>query len=157
MFMVCASGGVVKRGVYVLLGLLLCAITVHAQPEPNPYPPDSLLKGILDFHEPTAIRGRIPYIDKKKQNIWVDWAQLSVERPSFEKGWTLVPGEWTIAVQPLNQAQFYDLQQMAKGTVLELVIQVDQEGVRRILFFHELARLPKVYTKLSISGIVPEK
>lgn len=147
-----------EKGIYQFLGLLLCTIAAHAQlePESKPYPPDAFLKGILDFEEPTGLRGRILYIDRTKQIIWIEWAQLLMDRPSCEKGWMLVPGEWTIAVQPLNQAQFYDLQQMVKGTILDLVIQLDQEGLRGILSFHELALLPKVYTTFSVSGIVPE-
>ena len=156
MFTMCTSRELVKMGVYVLLAMLLSAITANATGEPKPYPPDALLKGILDFHEPTALRGRTLYTDGKKQIIWFDWVQLSENRPSFKKGWQLVPGEWTIAVHPLNQAQFYDLQQMAEGTILELIIQLDQEGIRRILSFQELALLPKVHAKFSTSGLLPE-
>jgi len=156
-----ASRSAMKGGAYLILAVLLAVSTAHAQSErplqPEPYPPDSLLKGILDFREPTAFRGKVFYINQTEQIIWVEWLQLSLDRPSFEKGWKLVPGEWTIAVQPLNQSQFYDLQQMAEGTVLELVIQLDHEGLRRILSFQELALLPKVYSKFPTSGIIPEK
>ena len=58
---ICASGGLVKRGIYVFLGLLLSAMPANVQVEPEPYPPDVLLKGILDFREPTALPGKILY------------------------------------------------------------------------------------------------
>lgn len=150
-----------KNRILLILGLVLCSLATHgqthAQPELKPYPPDALLNGILDFREPTGLRGRVLYLDKKNQIIWLDWAQISVDRPKFEKSWKLVPNEWIIAVHPLNQSQFYDLQQMAKGTALEIVIQLDQEGLRRILSFQELALLPKIHAKFSTSTMVPAR
>ena len=135
---------------FLLLWLIFCTHSVNAQLAPEPYPPDALLKGILDFHEPTALRGNLLYIDRKKQIIWLDWAQVSEDRPSFKKHWKLVPGQWRVAVYPLNQAQFYDLQQMTIGATLQIVIQLDHDGLRRILSFQELELLPKVYSTLPI-------
>lgn len=137
-------------GIFLVFCLAFGIFSAEAQKEPEPFPPDALLKGILDFHEPTALRGRLLYINKKEQIIWLDWAQVSEDWPSFEKGWKLVPGEWRVALYPFNQAQFYDLQQLPRETAIELVIQLDHEGHRRILSFQKLAHLPKVYSKLSL-------
>ncbi len=136
-------------GILIFVWFSCVLVSAKAEIDLVPYPPDALLKGVLDFGEPTALRGEIFYIEPEKQTIWLDWVQVSEDRPFFEKKWQLVPGEWRIAVFPLNQAQFYQLQQLAKGTVLELVIQVDQEGLRRILSFQSIPGYPKVHLQLS--------
>lgn len=138
----------------ILLGVawMLWINPAQAEHEPQPYPPDALLKGILDFREPTGIRGRLLYTDGKKQIIWLEWAQVPVEETPSRTSWQRVPNEWTIAVHPLNQSQFYILQQMSQGTALEMVIQLDQEGIRRILSFEELALIPKVDSMFPFSA-----
>ncbi len=140
-----------KAGAILLLLALMCVgTTAQADIKPEPYPPDALLQGVLDFREPTGIRGRLLHIDREKQIIWLEWAQVSVDSPLFQKEWERVPNEWIIAVHPLNQSQFYILTQMAKGTALEMVIQLDQEGCRCILSFQELPLLPKVGSTFSL-------
>jgi hypothetical protein len=133
-----------------LLALICWTASAQAEIEPKTYPPDALLKGILDFREPTGIRGRLLHVEQTKQIIWLEWAQVSVDSPLFQEDWKEVPNEWIIAVHPLNQSQFYTLQQIPKGTALEMVIQLDQEGSRRILFFQELSMLPKVDSTFSL-------
>lgn len=137
-----------RSGIKVLAVLLLVSIfwssPTRAGEEPQPYPPDALLHGVLDFREPTGIRGRLLFVDHGKQTVWLEWAQVAVAGTSSRKRWKRVPNEWNLAIQPLNQSQFYDLQQLPDGTLLEVVIQLDREGSRRILSFEKLVRLPKV-------------
>ncbi len=117
---------------------------VNAQLEPAPHSLDTFLKGILDFHDPTGIRGSLRYIDKEEKIIWLDWTQRSDDRPLFIAGWTWVPGEATLAVHPTDPTQFDQLQQIPKGTAIEMVIQLDQDGHRRILSYQDLSLPPKV-------------
>ena len=118
--------------------------SVNAQLEPAPHPLDSFLTEILDFHDPTGIRGTLRYIDIEEQTIWLNWEQGSEDRPLFNTGWKLVPGDATLAVHPKNSEQFDELQQISKGTAIEMIIQLDQEGHRRILSFQDLSIPPKV-------------
>jgi len=55
-----------------------------------------------------------------------------------------VPGEATLAVHPTDPTQFDELQQIPKGTAIEMVIQLDQDGQRRILSYQGLSLPPKV-------------
>ena len=128
----------------LFLLLILFPLPVNAQLEPAPHPLDTFLTGILDFHDPTGIRGSLRYIDKEEKIIWLDWTQRSDDRPLFNAGWTWVPGEATLAVHPTDPTQFDQLQQIPKGTAIEMVIQLDQDGQRRILSYQDLSLPPKV-------------
>lgn len=55
-----------------------------------------------------------------------------------------MPGEATLAVHPTDPIQFDQLQQIPKGTPIEMVIQLDQDGHRRILSYQDLSLPPKV-------------
>ena len=57
-------------------------------------------------------------------------------------GWMNVPGEPTLAVHPDQADQLHAMQRIKKGTPVELVIQLDTEGKRRILSFQDLT-LPR--------------
>ena len=61
-------------GMVMFLGLMTSALPAHAL-EPAPHPLDTFLTNILNFHEPTGIRGTVRYIDKGEKNIWLDWEQ----------------------------------------------------------------------------------
>jgi len=128
----------------LFLLLILFPLPVNAQLEPASHPMDTFLKGILDFHDPTGIRGSLRYIDKEEKIIWLDWTQRSDDRPLFIAGWKWVPGEATLAVHPTDPTQFDQLQQIPKGTAIEMVIQLDQGGQRRILSYQDLSLPPKV-------------
>jgi len=71
----------------LFLLLILFPLPVNAQLEPAPHPMDTFLTGILDFHDPTGIRGSLRYIDKEEKIIWLDWTQRSDDRPLFNAGW----------------------------------------------------------------------
>ena len=88
--------------------------------------------------KPTGIRGQLRFIDVAAEEIWLDWEQRSDDRPLFGKGWKLVPGEPMLAVHPSDPAQFEALQQFKRGTPLEMVIQLDQQGRRRILSYRDV-------------------
>ena len=93
-----------KAGEFILLLALMCwGTTAQAEIEHKAYPPDALLQGVLDFREPTGIRGRLLYVEQTKQIIWLEWAQVSVDSPLFQEDWKGVPNEWIIAIHPLNQ------------------------------------------------------
>ena len=127
----------------VLLGLMTSALPATAL-EPEPHPLDTFLTDILNFREPTGIRGTVRYIDKAEQNIWLNWEQRSDDRPLFDSGWKLVPEDTTLLVYPQDSAQYKELEPMAKGTPIEMVIQFDQEGHRRILSYQDLSQPPKI-------------
>ncbi len=55
-----------------------------------------------------------------------------------------MPGEATLAVHPTDPTQFDQLQQIPKGTPIEMVIQLDQDGQRRILSYQDLSLPSKV-------------
>ncbi len=133
-----------NMGPLLFLLLIIFPLPVNAQLEPAPHPLDTFLSGILDFHDPTGIRGSLRYIDKEEKIIWLDWTQRSDDRPLFNAGWTWVPGEATLAVHPTDPTQFDQLQQIPKGTPIEMVIQLDQDGQRRILSYQDLSLPPKV-------------
>ena len=108
--------------------------------EPEPHPLDTFLTAILNFREPTGIRGTVRYIDKAEQNIWLNWEQRSDDRPVFDTGWELVPEGTTLLVYPQDPGQYQELEPMAKGTPIEMVIQFDQKGHRRILSYQDLSQ-----------------
>ncbi len=130
-------------GMMILFGLIFSPISVAAL-EPAPHPLDTFLTNILNFHEPTGIRGTVRYIDKAEKNIWLDWEQRSDDRPSFNDGWKLVPEGTTLLVYPQDVAQYQELEPLVKGTPIEMVIQLDPEGHRRILSYQDLSHGRKV-------------
>ncbi|NKB81036.1 MAG: hypothetical protein GKS05_03915 [Nitrospirales bacterium] len=103
---------------------------------------DTFLTNILNFQDPTGIRGTLRYIDTEEQTLWLNWEQRSDDRPLFKTGWKLVPGDATLLLYPQDSTQLDALQHISKGTPLEMIIQRDPEGHRRILSFQDLS-LPK--------------
>ena len=127
----------------ILWGLMITPISSNAL-EPAPHPLDTFLTNILNFREPTGIRGTVRYIDKGEKNIWLDWEQRSDERPLFDADWKLVPEGTTLLVYPQDSAQYQELEPLAKGTPIEMVIQLDTEGHRRILSYQDLSQGRKI-------------
>ena len=103
-----------------------------AQHQTEPHPLDTFLTDVLNFTKPTGIRGTIRYIDFDGPVLWLNWHQRSGD-PSFEMGWHPVPGEAMLAVHPRASESIVDLRAPGKGTAVELIIQLDSEGKRRIL------------------------
>jgi hypothetical protein len=130
-------------GIVLALGLIASTLPATAL-ETEPHPLDTFLTGILNFREPTGIRGTVRYIDKAEQNIWLNWKQRSDDRPSFDTGWKLVPEDTTLLVYPQDSAQYKELEPLAKGTPIEMVIQFDQKGHRRILSYQDLSQPRKI-------------
>jgi hypothetical protein len=130
-------------GMVIVFGLVFSGLPSTAL-EPEPHPLDTFLTAILNFREPTGIRGTVRYIDKEEQNIWLNWEQRSDDRPLFDTGWKLVPEDTTLLVYPQDSAQYQELEPLAKGTPIEMVIQFDQNGHRRILSYHDLSQGRKV-------------
>jgi hypothetical protein len=130
-------------GTVIVFGLAFSALPSTAL-EPEPHPLDTFLTAILNFREPTGIRGTVRYIDKAEQNIWLNWEQRSDDRPLFDTGWKLVPEDTTLLVYPQDAAQYKELETIAKGTPIEMVIQFDQNGHRRILSYQDLSQGRKV-------------
>jgi hypothetical protein len=130
-------------GMVLLLGIMVAPFSATAL-EPEPHPLDTFLTNILNFQEPTGIRGTVRYIDKAEQNIWLNWEQRSDDRPLFDTGWKLVPEDTTLLVYPQDSAQYKELEQIARGTPIEMVIQFDQEGHRRILSYQNLSHPLKI-------------
>jgi len=126
-------------GMVILLVLITSALPASTL-EPAPHPLDTFLTNILNFREPTGIRGMIRYIDKEEKNIWLDWEQRSDDRPGFDTGWKLVPEGTTLLVYPQNATQYEELEPMEKGTPIEMIIQLDPEGHRRILSYQDLSK-----------------
>jgi len=130
-------------GMVVVFGLVFSALPTTAL-EPEPHPLDTFLTTILNFREPTGIRGTLRYIDKEEQGIWLNWEQRSDDRPLFDTGWKLVPEDTTLLVYPQDPAQYKELEPMAKGTPIEMVIQFDEKGYRRILSYQDLSQPRKI-------------
>ena len=126
------------------LGLGLTAGIAQAQLETEPHPLDTFIKGITNFSQPTAIRGTVRYIEKDRQTLWLNWEQRSDERPLFESGWKLVPGDATLAVQPRDSEQWEKLSTLSKGLPLELIVQDDGKGHRHILSYEDISGPPKI-------------
>ncbi len=130
-------------GMVLVFGLVFSALPTTAL-EPEPHPLDTFLTAILNFREPTGIRGTVRYIDKAEQNIWLNWEQRSDDRPLFDTDWLLVPEGTTLLVYPQNSAQFQELELLVKNTPIEMVIQFDEKGHRRILSYQDLSQGRKV-------------
>ncbi len=120
-----------------IVGLFCLPLLAMAQYDETPDPFDSFLKNVLNFEQPTGIRGTLRYIEQEEQIIWLNWAERSDDRPLFQSGWHMVPGDATLAVHPNNAEQFAELQQLAKGTPVEMVIQANEFGHRRILSYQD--------------------
>lgn len=126
-------------GPYLLVAVLLVVMTpapTLAQTEPHPL--DTFLTDVLNFTKPTGIRGTVQYIDFDGPVLWLNWHQRSGD-PSFEMRWHPVPGEAMLAVHPHDLASIVDLRTLRKGTAVELIIQRDSEGKRRILSFRSMS------------------
>ena len=130
-------------GMVVVLGFMISAFPATAL-EPESHPLDTFLKSILNFREPTGIRGTIRYVDKAEKNIWLNWEQRSDDRPLFGTGWKLVPEGTTLLVYPMDAAQYQELEPLAKGTPIEMVIQFDQKKHRVILSYQDLSQGRKI-------------
>jgi hypothetical protein len=129
---------------FPVVGLCLLPLLATAQLEPEPDPFDTFLKGVLDFGKPTGIRGTLRYIERDEQIIWLNWEERSDDRPLFQSGWQAIPGEATLAVHPDDAEQFSALQQLSIGTALELIIQTNEQGNRRILSYQDRSTSPKI-------------
>ncbi len=123
--------------------VMLANSTIHAF-ETEPHPLDTFLDNILDFQEPTGIRGTLRYVDVDEETLWLDWEQRSDAGPLFLTDWKFVPGDPTLAIHPTNPTQFHELHQLPKGTPLELIIKDDGKGHRHILSYHDQTIPPKV-------------
>ena len=115
-----------------------------AQHQPEPHPLDTFLTDVLNFTDPTGIRGTIRFIDFDGPVLWLNWHQRAVDPPFFETGWQTVPGEAILAVHPHASDSIVDLRALRKGTAVELIIQLDSEGKRRILSFRSMSQPPEV-------------
>ncbi len=124
-----------------LLALVLIVVLAPAPAlaQTEPHPLDTLLTDILNFTKPTGIRGTVRYIDFDGPILWLNWHQRSSD-PSFEMGWHTVPGEAMLAVHPHESESIVDLRTLRKGTAVELIIQLDSEGKRRILSFRPMSQ-----------------
>ena len=132
------------KGMLVLVFLIgLAPAPTWAQHQTEPHPLDTFLTDVLNFTKPTGIRGTIRYIDFDGPVLWLNWHQRSGD-PSFEMGWHPVPGEAMLAVHPRDSESIVDLRSLTMGTAVELVIQLDSEGKRRILSFRSMSEPPKV-------------
>jgi hypothetical protein len=94
---------------------------------------------LLDFSEPTAIRGRIRFIDVTEQGVWLDWDQRLEVQPTGKKAWRTLEGQFMLLVYPKDAAQFEGIKILKPGTVLQFVIQSKDKGRRIILSFTEPA------------------
>lgn len=128
----------------IFLSLVFSAGYTHAQLETEPHPFDNFFEDILNFQEPTGIRGTLRYVEEDRETLWLNWEQRSDDGPLFTTGWKLVPGEATLAVHPQNPAQWEELRQLSKGIGLELIIQDDGKGHRLIISYRDLSAPPKV-------------
>lgn len=126
------------------LGLGLTAVIAHAQLETEPHPLDTFIKGITNFSEPTGVRGTLGYPEKDRQTLWLNWEQRSDERPLFDSGWKLVPGDAILAVQLRDSEQWEKLSTLSKGLPLELIVQDDGKGHRHILSYQDISGPPKI-------------
>ena len=127
-------------GPYLLVAVLLVVLgPAPAVAQTEPHPLDTFLTDILNFTNPTGIRGTVRYIDFDEPVLWLNWHQRSGD-PSFEMGWHPVPGEAMLAVHPHDLDSIVDLRTLRKGIAVELIIQFDSEGKRRILSFRSMSQ-----------------
>ena len=131
-------------GLFWFCSLLLFVPPVSAQFETEPHPLDTFLKSVLDFSQPTGIRGTVRYWDKTEQVLWLNWESRSDDRPLFSTGWEQIPGEPMLAIHPNEPDHFHLFQNLTIGTPVEMVIQFDREGKRRIQSFHDMTHPRKV-------------
>lgn len=139
------SGGTLHKGMLalVLLVVLVPAPTL-AQHQTEPHPLDTFLTNVLNFTRPTGIRGTIRSIDFDGPVLWLNWHQRADDPPLYETGWHTVPGEALLAVHPHPFESIVDLRALRNGTAVELIIQLDSHGKRRILSFRAMSRPPDV-------------
>ena len=55
-----------------------------------------------------------------------------------------MPEGTTLLVYPMDATQYQELEPLAKGTPIEMVIQIDEEGHRIILSYQDLSQGRKV-------------
>lgn len=124
--------------------LLLSPAPTWAQFQTEPHPLDTFLTDILNFKRPTGIRGTVRSVDFDGPVLWLNWEQRSRDTPLFETGWEPVPGDAMLAVHPHPTDPIVDVRALRNGTAVELIIQLDAEGKRRILSFRDMSQPPEV-------------
>ena len=129
-------------GMFFIVALSFGPVSLNAL-EPAPHPFDTFLQRILNFENPTGIRGTLRYIEDDEHILWLNWEERSDDRPLFYSGWQRVPGDPTLAVHPIDEKQFAMLKNLTLGTHLQLIIQKDSEGHRRILSWQDRSTSPK--------------
>ncbi len=73
------------------MGLMVLLVSFWLPPltlglETEPHPRNTFLPNILNFQQPTGIRGTLRYIDTAERIIWLNWEQRSDARPLFDDG-----------------------------------------------------------------------
>ena len=127
----------------VLLVVLAPAPTL-AQHQTEPHPLDTFLTNVLNFTNPTGIRGTIRYIDLRRTGPLVELASTRRRSAVIRNGMAHGPGEALLAVHPHPSESIVDLRALRNGTAVELIIQLDSHGKRRILSFRAMSRPPDV-------------
>ncbi|GJL51356.1 MAG: hypothetical protein NPIRA01_25830 [Nitrospirales bacterium] len=138
-----SSSAMMAAAFFIFFSLIALSVPGHAL-ETEPHPLDTFLDHVLDFQEPTGIRGKLRYIEVEEEIIWLDWEARSDDGPFFKKDWQLIPSDSILAVHPTAASQFEKLQALPKGTPLELIIKDDGKGHRHILSFHDMTTPSKV-------------
>ncbi len=82
-------------------------------------------------------------MDTDEHILWLNWEERSDDRPLFHKGWKSIPGEALLAIHPFDHEQFTNLNTVATGTRLQLIIQEISKGKRQILSWQSMQGPPK--------------
>lgn len=129
------------------LSIMICMVSLGGirvgTPNASTHSPKALVQHILDFQEPTGIRGTLRYMDLDEQILWLNWEERSDDRPWFYSGWKPVSGEALLAIHPLDHEQFTTLKTVATGTRLQLIIQEILKGKRQVLSWQPVPASPK--------------
>jgi hypothetical protein len=86
----------------------------------------------------------VRFFDSSDGGLWLDWDAELAETPSGGRRWERIEGNYLVVFYPKDIAQREQIRSIPPGRVLQLVVQQDDQGRRRILFFDELTDSPKL-------------
>jgi hypothetical protein len=121
----------------LLLLILWSAALIPAASAQEPLPPelqvpfDSIMQE-MRFEKPTRILGGFVMLDPYDNAVWIDW---TYRRESGR--WMPINGHRQIKVLPGKAGMMDYFKALKPGAVLQLTIQADEDGNRRVLELDE--------------------
>ena len=118
-------------GTSLLIALLLWGPILVQEAPPLPGFFDEIIRQ-MKFEQPTRIVGRFRSLDGYEDAVWIDWTHLY-----DGTGWRVVRSQAMFKVLPRDAGMMEFFRALKQGTSLNMTVQQDQDGNRRIIELDE--------------------